>query len=186
MFYMPEYSPIINVKLEKGTDISVAKSEMDELFKGVYPLESSEFSFLDETVAEFYKDDQMLRNVMGFASGLAILISCLGLFGLSSFTIAQRTKEIGIRKVLGATIAQVLVLISKEYVWLIGISFVMASGIAWFFSSEFLNTYAFKIGMPYELFALSGLFILSICLLIVGLHAYNATQANPSEVLKDE
>ncbi|MBN3518591.1 ABC transporter permease [Algoriphagus lutimaris] len=186
MFYSPEYSPIINVKLEKGTDISVAKSEMDQLFKEVYPLESSEFNFLDEMLAGFYKDDQMLRNVMGFASGLAILISCLGLFGLSSFTIAQRTKEIGIRKVLGATIMQVLVMISKEYVWLIGGSFVLASGIAWFFSSEFLNTYAFKIGMPYGLFALSGLLILSICLLIVGLHAYNATQANPSEVLKDE
>lgn len=186
MLYFPEYSPLINIKLEKGADIRVAKSEMDQLYKEVYPLETAEFNFLDEVVAEFYKDDQMLRNVMGFASGLAILISCLGLFGLSSFTIAQRTKEIGIRKVLGATIMQVLVMISKEYIWLIGVSFLFASGIAWFFTSEFLNTYAFKIGIPYELFGLSGLLILSICLMIVGLHAYNATQANPSEVLKDE
>ncbi|MEN2281158.1 FtsX-like permease family protein [Algoriphagus sp. SE2] len=186
MFYSPEYSPLINVKLEKGVDISLAKTEMDQLFKEVYPLESAEFNFLDETVEAFYEDDQMLRNVMGFASGLAILISCLGLFGLSSFTIAQRTKEIGIRKVLGATIIQVLVMISKEYVWLIGVSFVIASGIAWFFSSEFLNTYAFKIGMPYELFILSGFLILIVCLTIVGLHAFNASQTNPAKVLKDE
>jgi ABC-type antimicrobial peptide transport system permease subunit len=186
MFYAPEYSPIINVKLEKGTDISLAKSEMDQLFKEVYPLESSEFNFLDEMLAGFYKDDQMLRNVMGFASFLAILISCLGLFGLSSFTIAQRTKEIGIRKVLGATVMQVLVMISKEYMVLIGISFLVASGIAWTFAGKFLDTYAFKIAMPYGIFFLSGVMILLICLVIVGLHAFNASQANPAKVLKDE
>ncbi|EAZ79683.1 ABC transporter permease [Algoriphagus machipongonensis] len=186
MVYDPEYSSLVNVKLEKGADIRLAKAKMDQIFKELYPLESSEFQFLDEVIAQFYEDDQKLRNVMGFASFLAILISCLGLFGLSSFTIAQRTKEIGIRKVLGATVSQVLLLISKEYVILIGFSFAFASAIAWYFASKFLNEYAFKIEMPYGLFVLSGILILSICLLIVGLHALNASQTNPAKVLKDE
>lgn len=186
MVYQPEYSSLISVKLEKGANIREAKETMDQIFKELYPLESSEFKFLDEVIAKFYENDQMLRNVMGFASFLAILISCLGLFGLSSFTIAQRTKEIGIRKVLGATISQVLLLISKEYVLLIGISFAIASGIAWFFASQFLNNYAFKIDMPYGLFILSGFLILIVCLTIVGLHAFNASQTNPAKVLKDE
>ncbi len=186
MVYEPMYSSLINVKLEKGADIRAAKEKMDQIFKDLYPLESSEFKFLDEVISKFYEDDQKLRNVMGFASFLAILISCLGLFGLSSFTIAQRTKEIGIRKVLGATIMQVLVMISKEYILLIGISFLIASSLAWTFAGKFLDNYAFKIAMPYGIFALSGLLILSICLVIVGLHAYNASRANPSSVLKDE
>jgi ABC-type antimicrobial peptide transport system permease subunit len=159
---------------------------MDQLFQELYPLESSEFKFLDEVISKFYEDDQKLRNVMGFASFLAILISCLGLFGLSSFTIAQRTKEIGIRKVLGATVVQVLVMISKEYMVLIVISFLVASGIAWTFAGKFLDAYAFKIAMPYGIFFLSGVMILIICLVIVGLHAFNASQANPAKVLKDE
>ena len=186
MVYEPEYSSLISVKLEKGADIRMAKEKMDQLYKEMYPLESSEFKFLDEVIAKFYEDDQKLRNVMGFSSFLAILISCLGLFGLSSFTIAQRTKEIGIRKVLGATITQVLVLISREYVLLIGIAFAIASGIAWFFANQFLSIYAFKINMPYGLFVISGLFILIVCLTIVGLHAFNASQTNPAKVLKDE
>lgn len=182
----PSYFQTISVKLEPGQNLSVVKTELEKLYKEIYPYEEAEFKFLDEEVARFYAEDVRIRNVLGAACILAILISAMGLFGLSSFTIAQRTKEISIRKVLGASILQILGLISKEYVMLVLVSFGLAVYPAYYFLNDWLNSFMYKIEMPYFLFVLSGLGVMAICLIIVGLHSYSAARTNPAKVLKSE
>lgn len=184
--YVPEGFHVLNIKLEKGYNLALAKTEMEGIFKEIYPYDESEFKFLDDAIASFYEEDMKIRNVLGMACILAVIISAMGLFGLSSYTIAQRTKEISIRKVLGASIMQILGLISREYVILILVSFVLAVYPAYYFLNEWLNSFSYKVEMPYFIYGLSGLGVMFLCLLIVGLHSYAAAQTNPAKILKDE
>lgn len=184
--YNPEYFQTVNVKLNSDQNLADAKQRLEQIYLSVYPYESASFSFLDTQIEQFYQEDVKIKNVLGFACGLAILISCLGLFGLSSFTIAQRTKEISIRKVLGATLQQILFLISKEYMILVGVSFLIAVFPAYYFLNDWLNGFNTRVEMPYLIFAAAGLGVMVICLLIVGIHSYVASQTNPAKVLKSE
>jgi ABC-type antimicrobial peptide transport system permease subunit len=184
--YVPEGFHVLNIKLEKGYNLALAKTEMEGIFKEIYPYDESEFKFLDDAIASFYEEDMKIRNVLGMACILAVIISAMGLFGLSSYTIAQRTKEISIRKVLGASIMQILGLISREYVILILVSFVLAVYPAYYFLNQWLNSFSYKVEMPYFIYGLSGLGVMFLCLLIVGLHSYAAAQTNPAKILKDE
>lgn len=184
--YNPEYFQTISVKLNAGQNLAAAKESLEQLYRDVYPYEEAGFSFLDEEIERFYQEDQKIKNVLGFACGLAILISCMGVFGLSSYTIAQRTKEIGIRKVLGASLQQILLLTTKEYMVLVGISFLLAAYPSYYLVAEWLKDFQTRIAMPYLTFVGAGLGILAICMLIVGLHSYIAAQTNPAKVLKDE
>ncbi|MEB2786001.1 ABC transporter permease [Algoriphagus persicinus] len=184
--YNLEYFQTVNVKLNSDQNLAEAKQRLEQIYLSVYPYESASFSFLDSQIARFYQEDVKIKNVLGFACGLAILISCLGLFGLSSFTIAQRTKEISIRKVLGATLQQILFLISKEYMILVGLSFLIAIFPAYYFLNDWLNSFNTRVDMPYLIFAAAGLGVMVICLLIVGIHSYVASQTNPAKVLKSE
>ncbi len=186
IYYDPEYLQKLNIKLTDNQNLANATTQLEGIFKEYFPMETARLGFLDEEVERFYRQDVQIRNILGWACGLAILISCMGLFGLSSFTIAQRTKEISIRKVLGASMQQILFLISKEYMILVGISFVLAVFPAYYFLSEWLMGFENKIDMPYILYALSGLGVLILCLLIVGLHSFFASRANPASVLKNE
>jgi putative ABC transport system permease protein len=184
--YVPQGLQVLNIKLEKGYNLAAAKTEMVDIFKEIYPYDESEFKFLDEAITKFYEEDLKIRNVLGMASFLAVIISAMGLFGLSSYTIAQRTKEISIRKVLGASILQILGLISRDYVILMLASFALAVYPAYYFLNEWLNSFSYKVDMPYFIFFLSGLGVLLVGLLIVGVHSYTAAQTNPAKILKDE
>ncbi|WP_296705675.1 ABC transporter permease [Algoriphagus sp.] len=184
--YNPTYFQSVNVKLNSEQNLAVAKQKLEQIYISVYPHEEASFEFLDTQIDRFYQEDVKIKNVLGFACALAILISCLGLFGLSSFTIAQRTKEISIRKVLGATLQQILYLISKEYIILVGISFLIAIFPAYYFLNDWLNGFNTKVDMPYLIFLGAGLGVMMICLLIVGIHSYVASQTNPAKVLKNE
>jgi putative ABC transport system permease protein len=184
--YVPQGLHVLNVKLEKGHNLASAKTEMEDLYKEIYPYDVSEFKFLDEAIANFYEEDMKIRNVLGMAGILAVIISVLGLFGLSSYTISQRTKEISIRKVLGASILQILGLISREYVLLMSVSFVLAVFPAYYFLNQWLNSFSYKVDMPYFIYFISGLGVLLAALLIVGIHSFVAARTNPAEILKDE
>lgn len=184
--FNPEYFQTISVKLQSGQNLASAKLALENSYKTIYPAESVEFKFLDEEILKFYEEDSRIRNVLSAATVLAILISGMGLFGLSSFTIAQRTKEISIRKVLGASMAQILGLISKEYVLLVGVSFILAVFPAYYFLRAWLNEFTYRVDMPYGLYVLAGFGVMLLCLTIVGLHSYTAAQTNPAKVLKDE
>lgn len=182
----PQYFTVISVKIENGQNLAMARENIDRIFREVYPYETGEFLFLDSEMDKFYQEDLRIRNVLGFACILAILISSMGLFGLSSFTISQRLKEISIRKVLGASIPQILGMISKEYVILVLISFAIAVYPAYYFLRDWLNGFEYRVDMPYFLFVISGLGVLLICLLIVGAHSFVAAHSNPAKILKDE
>jgi putative ABC transport system permease protein len=182
----PTYFQTISVKLTSDQNLAEAKQNLEDVYRSIYPEEEASFSFLDAEIDRFYQEDVKIRNVLGFACGLAILISCMGLFGLSSFTIAQRTKEISIRKVLGANLQQILFLISKEYLILVGIAFLLAIYPAYYFLNFWLNGFNTRIDMPYVIFAAAGVGVMAICLIIVGLHSYVASQSNPAKMLKSE
>lgn len=184
--YNPEYFQTVSVKLQPGQNLASAKLALESKYKEIYPFESEEFQFLDEEIGRFYEEDTRIRNVLSAASVLAILISAMGLFGLSSFTIAQRTKEISIRKVLGASVVQILGLISKEYLILVLISFALAVYPAYYFLKDWLNEFTYRLEMPFMLYGLAGFGVLVLCMLIVGIHSYTAAQTNPASVLKDE
>ncbi|RIW12951.1 ABC transporter permease [Algoriphagus lacus] len=182
----PRFFQTVSVKLESGQNLALSKEKLEQIYKEIYPYETAEFDFLDEEILKFYEEDLRIRNVLGAACILAILISSMGLFGLSSYTIAQRTKEISIRKVLGATIPQILALISKDYLILVGLSFVLAVYPAYYFLRDWLDGFQYRVDMPYFIYALAGAGVMVLCLLIVGLHSYAAAQTNPAKVLKDE
>lgn len=182
----PTYFRTVSVKLASDQNLAEAKQNLESIYQSIYPNEEASFSFLDAQIEKFYFEDLRIRNVLGFASVLAILISCMGLFGLSAFTIAQRTKEISIRKVLGASLQQIMFLISKEYLILVGISFLLAVYPAYYFLRDWLNGFNTRIEMPFLIFVVAGLGVMAICLIIVGTHSYLASQRNPAKVLKSE
>lgn len=186
MYYDVQPYQTINVRLEAGIVPAQAKQTLNAIYKEFYPLEESGFAFLDEVVDRFYEDDARMQKILAFASGMAILISCMGLFGLTLFTISRRLKELSIRKVLGASVRQILMLISKQYLGLILIAFVLGSVPAWLFLDTWLKGFSYRIGMPWALFGMSGLLALVLCLLIVGLHSVNAARKNPADILKNE
>ena len=163
-----------------------AKGKLDTTSKKSFPLEEEEFKFFEETLAGFYKSDLKLRKVLGMATVVVLLISLLGLFALSSFTISQRTKEISIRKLLGATLRQILYLISFNYLALIGISFLLAVFTDYYFLNDWLSGFEYRMDMPFLIFLLAGLGVLTICLVIFGIYSWIASQTNPATILKSE
>jgi ABC-type antimicrobial peptide transport system permease subunit len=148
-----------------------------------YPLQ---FKFLDDDYDKLYRTEQRIGKILGYSSFLAIIISCMGLIGLSLFMIEIRTKEIGIRKVNGAKSTKIFLLLSKEYLVLVLISILIASPIAWFGINKWLQSYAYRITLNPWIFALVGLIVLFIALLTVGFQSYKAARKNPIEALRYE
>ncbi|SKC82576.1 ABC transporter permease [Ohtaekwangia koreensis] len=142
--------------------------------------------FLDDHYNQQYKADQQFGKVFGIFSTLAIFIACLGLFGLSSLTAIQRTKEIGVRKVLGASIPSILSLISKDYIALLGISIVVSTPLAWWVMTTWLQSFANRIAMEWWIFALPSLVVIAIALFTVSIHTIKAARTNPAKSLRYE
>jgi putative ABC transport system permease protein len=134
----------------------------------------------------FYKDDSRAENLFAIGASITIFIACLGLFGLASFIIQKRTKEIGVRKVLGASVFQLFILLSKTFVAQVGIAFIIAVPIAWFFMSEWLNTFAFKFELGAGEFLIAGAITLLIALVSVSYRVLYAASLNPADTLKTE
>lgn len=186
LIYQPDYYFLLTAKVSSQQNLAYAKQRLESLVEEVFPYEASGFNFMDEVLEGFYEEDKKIQGVLGFAAGVAILISILGLFGLSSFTIAQRTKEVSIRKVLGAGILQIIALVSKQYVWLVLMSFVLAAFPAYYLSNMWLQQYAYRIDMPYILYLAVGFCVLILALLVVGFHSLGVAKTNPAKVLKSE
>ncbi len=148
-----------------------------------YPLQ---FKFLDDEYDKLYRTEQRIGKILGYSSFLAIIISCMGLIGLSLFMIEIRTKEIGIRKVNGAKAIKIFLLLSREYLVLVLISIIIASPIAWFGINKWLQSYAYRITLNPWIFAVIGLIVLFIALLTVGLQSYKAARKNPVDALRYE
>ncbi|HEY4064228.1 MAG TPA: FtsX-like permease family protein [Puia sp.] len=145
-----------------------------------------EYAFLDQEVQKQYESEITLSKIINVFTGMAILISCLGLFGLAAFSAEQRNKEIGIRKVLGASIPGVVRLLSKDFLRLVAIAFVIATPIAWWAMHEWLQTFAYQVPVRWWMFALAGGMAIAIALVTVSSQAIRAALANPVRSLRSE
>jgi putative ABC transport system permease protein len=170
----------------KGTDISESISVINEIWREENPYSPFEYQFLDEALNIRYKTEQTTGNLLNTFSFLAIFISCLGLFGLVSFSIEQRTKEIGIRKVLGSNVPGILSVVLKDFIYLILIANIIAWPAAYFLLDKWLQHFAYKIEISWWVFALAGVIALVIALLTVSFQAVKAAMANPVESLRYE
>ena len=162
--------------------IAQAQTEWNDFFPG----NTFEYFFLDEKFDEQYKADHRFGQVFGLFTLLAIFVACLGLFGLASFTTLQRTKEIGIRKVLGASVSGILKLLYKEFAFLLGLAFLIAIPFAWYMANNWLQGYAFRISMHWTFFILPFIAIVIIALLTVSFQSIRASLANPVKSLRTE
>lgn len=167
-------------------DLKNTITDIEKNFKSIYPDSDFKLKFMDETVENFYLQEKSLSKLLNWAMGLSVLISCLGLFGLVIFTTERRTKEIGIRKVLGASVMDLNVLLCKDFLILVGIAFLIAAPLAWLGLHNWLQEFAFKTQLSWWIFAISGLGMIIIALLIMGLKTVSTASKNPVNSLRTE
>ncbi len=175
----------LSVKIEKGRTeegIAAVKKVWDELVPS-YPFD---YTFLDAHFEEVYRSDKQMSAVVAIMAGLSILISCVGLFGLAAITIEKKTKEIGVRKVLGATESQITILLSRNFAILIIIAFVIVSPITYYALHRWLEGFAYRININILIFVLGGILALAIGLLTISYHALKSARANPVKALRYE
>lgn len=169
-----------------SNDLAASVEKVKSVWKELNPNKPFDYSFLDDDVAKQYASYQRWMNIMGLATGFAILISCLGLFGLSGINTVNRTKEIGIRKVMGAELSNIFILLNRQYIGLSLIAYALAIPFSWWVMNKWLDDFQFKVTMGWELFTVSVLVGLGIALLTVSYHAIKAAFVNPAETLKYE
>jgi putative ABC transport system permease protein len=181
---------LINLLLQpqnaNGTTWNTALAKTEKAFKQVYPNDDFYSAFFDEDLAKSYTQEQNLSKLLGWSTGLAILISCLGLFGLVMYTITQRTKEIGVRKVLGATVSQIIALVSKEFLQLVLIAFIIATPLAWMGIDQWLQNFAYRTTVSWWIFGASGSFMMAVAFLTLSFQTIKAAIANPVKSLRTE
>jgi putative ABC transport system permease protein len=161
-------------------------SKMETIWQKNMPGIPFAYMFLDQEVQKQYQAEISLSNIINSFTIMAILISCLGLFGLAAFSAEQRQKEIGIRKVLGASVAGVVGLLSREFIWLVGIAFVLATPLSWWAMHKWLQGFAYKVHVGWWMFAIAGILSIVIALLTVSFQAIKAALANPVKSLRSE
>ncbi|QEC73379.1 FtsX-like permease family protein [Arachidicoccus ginsenosidivorans] len=151
-----------------------------------FPKSAFDYSFVDERIAKLYDTETRLTKLFNIFALLAIMITCSGLFSLVSLMVRKRTKEIGIRKVMGATVSNIVLLISKEFVGLVILSFFVAMPFAYYALNRWLQNYAYKTQLSWWLFALAGSLALLIAFISISFKSVSAAKANPVASLRDE
>jgi putative ABC transport system permease protein len=190
------YSPVIILKSKRAysfagiklypSDVHGTLAAVEQLWNRTFPDYVFEYQFLDEKIGEFYKQETQLSRLYQLFAGIAIFLSCLGLYGLASFMAVQRIREIGIRKVLGASVQHIVVLFSREFVLLIGLAFLVAAPIAWYFMHQWLANYVYRIEISWWIFVVSGAAAILIAVLSVSFQAVRAALSNPVKSLRSE
>ncbi|HXL57996.1 MAG TPA: FtsX-like permease family protein, partial [Chitinophagaceae bacterium] len=168
------------------TNISSTLQSVKNVFEQTFSDFVYQYRFLDDKIASFYKQENQLAQLYKIFAAIAIFLSCLGLYGLASFMAVQRIKEVGIRKVLGASAANIVYLFSKEFIILISIAFLIATPLAWYFMNKWLQDYVYRIDISWWLFAASGLVAIIIALATVSFQAIKAAISNPVKSLRTE
>ncbi len=181
----PKRSNQIFIHYEAGK-IREAMSQIQSVYKKLEPDFPMEYAFLDDTFDTQYKNEILIGKLSSCFMVIAVFISCLGLFGLSSFTAARRIKEIGIRKVLGATVSQLIALLCRDFVVLVMIALVIGFPIAWYLGDQFLSGYAFRTDLNISIFVITGISLLLIALLTVSYQSARAAMSNPVKNLRSE
>jgi putative ABC transport system permease protein len=168
------------------TNIPEVLKQIEKKWKAMAPGMPYDYRFLDEAFNNMYRAEQRIGKIILIFSTLAILIACLGLFGLSTFIAEQRTKEIGIRKVLGASVTEIVQLLSKDFIKLVVLSFIIAAPVAWYFMNKWLQDFANRTTISWWIFLLAGALTLVIALFTVSFQAIKTATANPVDSLKTE
>ena len=169
-----------------GRNLPQTISFVEAKWKQLVPYIPFEYRFLDDDYAQLYRSEQQLGTVMDAFAGIAIILTCLGLLGLSAYVVAGRTKEIGVRKVLGASVASIVALLSKDFLKLVLIAVLIASPLAYYAMSRWLADFAYRIDIQWWVFALAGLIAVGIALLTVSFQSVKAALMNPIKSLKSE
>ncbi len=183
--YRPDWVGTMLIKMQGAAPLQTV-AQIEGKFSTLIPGTQMLYSFVDSEMQEMYLAENNIKKMLLIFSVLAIIIACLGLFGLTSYTVAQRAKEIGIRKVLGASLSSILFLLSKDYVKMIFLAFVVAVPVANYFMQEWLQGFAYHIPMLWWMYALPGMAVLIVALLAVSGQSLKAASANPTDSLRDE
>ena len=176
----------IDRSLVSTAGMSGAISQIENSWKERFPQSTFNYTFLDEKFESQYNEDKAFGSAFQIFTILAILIASMGLFGLTSYTVVQRKKEIGIRKVNGATIGQVLTLLNKDFVKWVGFAFIIAIPISWYAMHKWLEGFAYKTDLSWWIFVLAGIMALTIALITVSWQSFKAAITNPVDSLRDE
>ncbi len=173
----------VRLKTENVADgISMLKTEWEK----INPTQEFEYAFLDETLSAQYQNELRSKSIVNIASILSIFIACMGLFGLATLTVARRTAEIGIRKVMGANVSDIVAMISKDFVKLVLIATLFAFPVAWWAMQEWLQGFAYSAGIHWWAFVLAAIIVVAITLITVSFHSIKASLANPVQSLRSE
>jgi len=176
---------VIAIKLSGGT-ISETISKLRKKWESLFPNQPFDYAFLDESFDDLYKSEEQMNEIFIAFSLLAILISCLGLFGLAAYLTERRTKEVGIRKVMGASVSGILYMLSKEFTKWVLVANVIAWPIAYYFMNNWLQDFTYRVEINWWVFGLSGGMALLIALTTVSYHAFKSATANPVDSLRNE
>jgi putative ABC transport system permease protein len=180
----PQYNYLI--VHSKASDIASLVSSVGASWHKLNPNEPFEYSFLDEDFQKNYDAENRLASIVGYFTVIAILICCLGLFGLATFSAEQRIKEIGVRKVLGASVTGIVTLLSKDFLKLVAVSIVVASPVAWWIMHKWLQDFAYRTNISWTVFVLTTVLALLIALITISFQAIKAAVANPVKSLRTE
>jgi len=180
------FSIALQPQNEDGTAWKTTISKIEKAFKEVYSEDDFDYSFFDEDIAKYYTAEQNIGSLLKWSTALAIFISCLGLLGLVIYTTTQRTKEIGVRKVLGASVSQIVSLISKDFILLVLFAFIIAAPLAWIGMNKWLQSFAYRTEISWWIFLLGAAIMVVIALLTLGFQTIKAATANPVKSLRTE
>ena len=186
VFFLGDYRNWINIRINPNAAVSDAVPKIEAVFKKIIPAVPFDYKFADQEYALKFAAEERIGKLASVFAVLAILISCLGLFGLASFVAEQRTREIGIRKVVGASVFNLWKLLSKDFIWLVVISCFISIPLAYYFLSDWLQQYEYRVEISWWIFLLSGMGAVSITLLTVSYQAISAARMNPVNSLKGD
>jgi len=181
----PQYLNFMLMRVKPGP-VQQTVEKLEETWKGVMPEYPFNYHFLDAEYDRMYRAEARMGSLLKYFAVMAILIACLGLFGLASFMAENRTKEIGVRKAMGSSSQQIVLLLSKEFSLLVGIAILIAIPASWFYLHRWLQDYAYRTGLEWWIFALAAALAFMIALLTVSYQAIRAARANPSDSLRYE
>jgi putative ABC transport system permease protein len=181
-FFEPDH---FFARIRPGDD-SKALATLQTVWQKIAPDFPLKYNFLDENLNRFYQSEARWNNIAGWAGGISIFLACLGLLGLTTLSAVNRTKEIGIRKILGASISTIYGLLSNEFIKLILIAFVIATPLAWYFMNKWLQGYPYRINIEWWVIVITGISTIIIALLAVSVQAIKAAFANPVKSLRVE
>jgi predicted permease len=174
----------ILLQAKEAGNWSATLNGIGKVYRRLYPDAEYKFTFLDDTIANFYAEEQRTSSLLNWATGLSVLISCLGLLGLVIYTLNTRTKEIGVRKILGASVLQIVTTLSKSFLKPVVIAFLIAAPIAWWAVNKWLQDFAYRTSLSIGVFALCGLALVLLALVVLSVNTIRAARANPVKNLR--